>query len=144
MNNVSLIVMEQGGAWPGRVGDSENVVAVHDDKEALLQRTLQKLESLRRRGQQLRTAVLACNAETDIASAARRAEVAHELLRAVASVGFGRLLLSTANGASLQLRHELLALASALGQTFAGTAVTVTVRFGDYESGERIRGVAAS
>ena len=36
MNNVSLIVMEQGGAWPGRVGDSENVVAVHDDKEALL------------------------------------------------------------------------------------------------------------
>ena len=136
MGSVSLIVMEQGGAWPGRVGDSENVVAVHDDKEALLQRTLQKLESLRRRGQQLRTAVLACNAETDIASAARRAEVAHELLRAVASVGFGRLLLSTANGASLQLRHELLALANALtsSRTLAGTAATVTVRFGDFES----------
>lgn len=134
MGHVSLIVMEQGGAWPGRVGDSENVVAAHGDKETLLPRTLQKLESLRRRGQHLRIAVLACNAETDGASVARRAEVARELLRAVAAVGFGRLLLSTANGASLQLRHELLGLANALRQTLAGPAATVTVRFGDLES----------
>ena len=136
MGSVSLIVMEQGGAWPGRVGDSENLVAVHDGRDVLLQRTLQKLESLRRRGQHLRIAVLACNAETDGASVARRAELAHELLRAVAAVGFGRLLLSTANGVSLQLRHELLALANALtsSRTLAGTAATVTVRFGDFES----------
>src|SRR5271155_2616421 len=122
MSNVSLIVMEQGGAWPGRVGDSENVVAAHDDGEVLLQKTLRKLDSLRRQGQHLRIAVLACNAETDRASVARRAEVAHELLGAVAAAGFGRLVLSTANGASLPLRRELLSLANALGQTFAGTA----------------------
>jgi hypothetical protein len=141
MGHVSLIVMEQGGAWPGRVGDSENVVVAHDDKETLLARTLQKLESFRRRGQHLRIAVLACNAETDRAPAARRAELAHELLRAVAAVRFGRLLLSTANGASLQLRHELIELANTLTQRFAGTAATVTVRFGDIDSA---RGPAAS
>jgi hypothetical protein len=134
MSSVSLIVMEQGGAWPGHVGDSENVVAVHDDGEALLQRTVQKLEALRRRGQRLRIAVLACNAETDRASIGRRAEVAHELLRAVAAAGFGRLLLSTPNGASVRLRRELLALGDELRRTFAGTAVTVTVRFGDLDS----------
>ena len=137
MGNVSLIVMEQGGAWPGRVGDSENLVAVHDGRDVLLQRTLQKLESLRRRGQHLRIAVLACNAETDGASVARRAELAHELLRAVAAVGFGRLFLSTANNASVRLRREVLALADTLSQTFAGTAATVTVRFGDLAPDDR-------
>jgi hypothetical protein len=131
MANVSLIVMEQGSAWPGRVAESENVVTVHDDKEVLLQRTLQKVESLRRRGQHLRVAVLACNTDADHASVARRAVVANALLRAVAAVGFGRLFLSTAGGASVRLRREILALADALSQTFAGTAATVTVRFGD-------------
>jgi hypothetical protein len=136
MGNVSLIVMEQGGAWPGRVVESEDVVAVHDDKEVLLQRTLQKVESFRRRGQHLRLAVLACNSETNHhASIAHRAELADELLRAVAAVGFGRLLLSTASTASVRLRCELLSLADALSQTFAGTAATVTVRFGDVDSG---------
>jgi hypothetical protein len=133
MGNVSLIVMEQGGAWPHRVAESEDVVVVHDDSEALLQRTLQKVESLRRRGQHLWVAVLACNAATDRMSVARRAEVANELLRAVAAVGFGRLLLSTAHDASARLRRELLTLADALSQTFAGTAAAVTVRFGDFD-----------
>jgi hypothetical protein len=134
MGNVSLIVMEQGGAWPRRVAESEDVVVVHDDSKVLLQRTLQKVESLRRRGQHLRIAVLACNAATDRMSVARRAEVANELLRAVAAVGFGRLLLSTAHDASARLRRELRALANALSRTFAGTAAAVTVRFGDLDS----------
>ncbi len=134
MANVALIVMERGGSWPGRVAESEKVIAVHEDKEVLLQRTLQKVESLRRRGQHLRVAVLACNTETDHASLARRAKVANELLRAVAAGGFGRLFLSTANNASVRLRREVLALADALGQTFAGTAATVTVRFGGVDS----------
>jgi hypothetical protein len=41
MGHVLLIVMERGGAWPGRVAESEDVVVVHDDREVLLQRTLQ-------------------------------------------------------------------------------------------------------
>jgi hypothetical protein len=131
MGNVSLIVMEQGGAWPGRVGDCHDVVAVHDDRSVLLERTRLKLDWLRRRGQHLRVAVLACNAETDRESVARRAEVARELLREVSSVGFGRLLLSTAKGASIPLRHEVLSLATAL--TSAGMPATVNVRFGDLD-----------
>jgi hypothetical protein len=133
MGNVSLIVMEQGSAWPGRVGDCEDVVAVHDDKSVLLDRTRLKLDVLRRRGQQLRVAVLACNAETDHESVARRAEVAHELLRQVSSAGFGRLLLSTGKGPSMPLRLEVLSLANALRGTPAGMAVTVNVRFGDLD-----------
>ena len=137
MGHVLLIVMERGGAWPGRVAESEDVVVVHDDREVLLQRTLQKLETLRRRGQRLRIAVLACSAATDPMSVARRAVVANELLRAVAAVGFGRLLLSSADDASVRLRRELVALADALSQTFAGTAAAVTVRFGDRDSAHR-------
>jgi hypothetical protein len=134
MGNVSLIVMEHGGAWPGRVWECEDVVAVHDDRSVLLERTLLKLDLLRRRGQHLRIAVLACNAETDRESVARRAEVAHELLREVSSVGFGRLLLSTGNGASMPLRREVLSLASALRRTSPGMAATVNIRFGDLDS----------
>jgi hypothetical protein len=134
MGSVSLIVMEHGAAWPGRVGDHENLVAVRDDGEVLLQRTLEKLESLQRRGQHLRIAALACNAETDGAPVAHRARLAHELLRAVAAVGFGRLLMTTPNGASMPLRRELLTLANALRETFASTATTVAVRFGDHDS----------
>jgi hypothetical protein len=134
MGSVSLIVMEQGGAWPGRVGDNESLVAVRDDGEVLLHRTLQKLESLRRRGQHLRLAVLACNAETDCHSVGHRSRLAHELLRAVTAVGVGRLLMTTPNGASMPPRRELLILANALREAFAGTAATVAVRFGDHDS----------
>jgi hypothetical protein len=133
MGTVSLIVMEHGSAWPGRVGDCEDVVAVHDDKSVLLDRTRLKLDVLRRRGQHLRVAVLACNAETDRESLTRRAEVAHELLREVSSVGFGRLLLSTGQRPSMPLRLGVLSLAHALRRTPAGMAATVNIRFGDID-----------
>jgi hypothetical protein len=63
-----------------------------------------------------------------VASRARRAQLAHELLGAVAVVSFGRLILSAAERASLQLRHELLSLAGALSHARRGS-VTVSVRF---------------
>jgi hypothetical protein len=137
MGSVSLIVMEHGAAWPGRVGQNESLVAVHDEREVLLPRTRLKLESLRRKRQHLRVAVLACNAETDNASVVRRAAVAHELLGALAGGGFGRLLISTGNGASLPLRRELLNLVNGLGQAVPGTSVAVNVRFGDRDSPAR-------
>jgi hypothetical protein len=137
VGSVSLIVMEHGAAWPGRVGQNESLVAVYDEREVLLPRTLQKLESLRRKRQHLRVAVLACNAETESASVARRAAVAHLLLGAVAGGGFGRLLLSTGNGASLPLRRELVNLANGLRQALPGPAVGVNVRFGDHDSAAR-------
>jgi hypothetical protein len=129
MSLVSLIVMEPGSAWPGHVGDSENVVAVGEREEGLVPRIRRMLDAIRKRGEQVRVAVLACNEATDAASAARRAELARELLAAVAAVGFGRLVLSAADRASMDIRRELLTLAGALSQTPVGVAATISVRF---------------
>jgi hypothetical protein len=129
MATVSLIVMEQNSEWPGHVGDSEHLVAVGGD-EGLLERTQQRLAALRRRGERVRVAVLACGDATDVVSMARRAEVVHELLGAVTSVGFGRLVLSSGDRASVELRAELLSLAGTLSQRLDGTSATVSVRFG--------------
>jgi hypothetical protein len=117
MSVVSLIVMEPGSAWPGHVGDSENVVAVGEREDGMLGRIRSILDALARRGEQVRVAVLSCNEETDVVSAARRSELAHELLAAVAAVGFGRLVLSAEDGASMQVRRELMTLAGALTYT---------------------------
>jgi hypothetical protein len=130
MGVVSLIVMEPGSAWPGHVGDSENVVAVGELEESLLPRIRRRLDSLRRRGERVRVAVLACNGATDIASVGRRAELAHELLTAVSAVIFGRLVLSAAESASTQLRNELLSLAGALSEARRG-AVIVSLKFSE-------------
>jgi glutamate racemase len=121
--------MEPGSAWPGHVGDSENVVAVGEREEGLLPRIRLMLESIKKRGEHVRVAVLACNEATDVASVARRAELAHELLAAVAAAAFGRLVLSAAERASMQIRRELLTLAGALSYTRGGTAATISVRF---------------
>jgi hypothetical protein len=135
MGKVALIVVEQGSEWPGHVVNCENVVAVGADQEGLLQRTRQGLDSLRRRGHYLRVAMLACNEATDLASVAHRAEVAHELLTAVSAVGFGRLLLSATDHASIRVRDELLSLAGVLRQRLLGSAATVSVRFGGASHG---------
>jgi hypothetical protein len=131
MGLVSLIVMESGSAWPGHVGDSENVVAVGEHEEGLLQRIQKLLDSLRRRGEQVRVAVLACNEATDLAAVAHRLELAHELLDAVTGTSFGRLVLSAAERASMQLRCELISLAGALSYSRRGTSATVSVRFNE-------------
>jgi hypothetical protein len=130
MSVVSLIVMEPGSAWPGHVGDSENVVAVGEREDGMLQRIRAILDAIRRRGEQVRVAVLSCNEATDVVSAARRSELAHELLAAVAAVGFGRLVLAAEEHASTQIRRELMTLAGALTYMRRGGATTVSVRFG--------------
>jgi hypothetical protein len=130
MAMISLVVMEQGSQWPGQVRDSGDVVAVGSGQDGLLQRTRQELDLLRRRGQQVRIAVLACNGVADVGSVAHRAELVDELLTAVSAVAFGRLVLSTADGASMHLRRELLLLAGALSQRLRGTSTTVSVKFG--------------
>jgi hypothetical protein len=129
MGVVSLIVMEPGSRWPGHVRDSENIVAASHLGEGLLQRTQRTLAGLLRRGQHVRVAVLACSEATDAASLASRARLARELLAAVTATGFGRLVLSSAEHASVPLRRELLSLAGALSQTVLGTSVRV--RFSD-------------
>ena len=136
MGRVSLIVMEPGSAWPGHVGDSENLVTVGEYEDGMLLRIRQRLALLRRRGEQVRFAVLACNEATDVASVARRTALAHELLSAVAAVGFGRLVLTAAERASMQLRCELLSLAGTLSHAGHGrTSATVSVRFGEATEG---------
>lgn len=137
MGVVSLIVMEPGSEWPGHVRDSENVVTTGHRDEGLLQRTRRTLEALRQRGQNVRVAVLACSRATDIASVIGRARLAQELLAAVAAAGFGRLVLSSAEGASVPLRRELLSLAGALSQSVVG--VSVRVKFNDAPSGRLAR-----
>jgi hypothetical protein len=128
---VTVIVMEPGSAWPGHVAGSENVVEVgQQDGGLLLQRTTTRLDVLRQRGLQVRIALLSCNEATDIPSLTRRSELAHELLAAVASVGFGRLVLTSSEHASIRLRRELLSLASGLSHRLSGTTSTLSVRFG--------------
>ena len=53
------------------------------------------IDALRARRARVLVAVLACNDATDAASNGRRAQIAHELLSAVAPVTFGRLVLCT-------------------------------------------------
>jgi hypothetical protein len=129
MGLVSLIVMEPGSAWPGYVGDSENVVAIVDRQEGLLQRVQERIATLRRGGEQVRIAILACNESIDGPSALRRTELARELHTAVASVRFGRLVLSAAERASAPVRRELFLLASRLSQAGGGPAPIVSVKF---------------
>jgi len=128
MGLVSLVVMERGSDWPGHVGDFETLVAVGVGEDGLLERTRRRLDLLRAGRQQVRIAVLACNDATDVASAGRRAELAHELLTAVAAEPFGRLVVTSPETAPPRLRQELLSLAGAL--TDKRTSATVSVRFG--------------
>jgi hypothetical protein len=82
-------------------------------------------------------AVIACNGATDTASYARRAELARELLAAVAEGGFGRLVLSVADRAPAKLRLELLSLAGSLSHTGRGGA-TVSVKFKEPRQGQSV------
>jgi hypothetical protein len=134
---VTLIVMEPGSEWPGHVGDPENVVAVGGDEDGLLDRAKQRLDAIRRRGQRVRVAVLACRETLDATSVDRRSEVARELLAAVAEAGFGRLVMTTSKRATMRERCELLALAGDLSQRLRGSTATVSVRFGS----DSLRGV---
>ncbi|HEY8088274.1 MAG TPA: hypothetical protein VIF09_10525 [Polyangiaceae bacterium] len=130
MGVVSLIVMEPGSEWPGHVGDTENIVAAGCGRAALLQRTRHMVDAMRARGQFARVAVLACGEQADLESARCRAEIAGELLQAIAPVPFGRLFLCTGDRPSLRLRHELLSLAGALCHELRGRTSAVAVRFG--------------
>jgi hypothetical protein len=130
MAAVSLIVMEHGSEWPGHVGNTGDVVAMSCGSEELVQRTRQGLAALRRRGQQVRIAVLACSDVMDASARTRRVEVLAELLAAVNAARFGRVVLSTDERASANLRSELLSLAEALRPRLQGTSATVSVRFG--------------
>jgi hypothetical protein len=130
MGMVSLVVMEPGSHWPDHVWNSESIVALGSGQDGLLSRTRRELDSLRRRGQQVRIAVLACNGAADLESMAGRAELMDDLLTAVSGVAFGRLVLTAVDGASMQLRRELLFVVEALSPRLRGTSTTVSVRFG--------------
>jgi len=129
MAMVSLVVMEPGSEWPGHVGESSNLIAFSQGGERLLQRTREKLEALRRGKQDVRVAVLACNAEAGGEADGHRAQVACTLLAAVRGTAFGRLVLSASGRASLRLRQELLSLTGALSEELRGTTATVSLRF---------------
>jgi hypothetical protein len=128
---VTLIVMEPGSEWPGQVWDSDNVLAVANDEQGLLERTRARLDSMRQRGQLVRVAVLACNEAADPSSVTRRADLARELLSAVAATGFGRLVLTTTDRLSMRQRCELLSLVGDLSTAIRGARATVSVRFGE-------------
>ena len=129
MAMVSLVVMEQGSRWPGDTWNPGSVVAIGPDQDGLVRRTRQKLDSLRRHGQHVGIAVLACSSASDVASTVRRAELVSELLGAVASVAFGRLVLTAAEDVPMQLRREIMSLAEASTQKLRGRSNTVSVKF---------------
>jgi hypothetical protein len=130
MAMVSLVVMEPGSRWPGDTWNPGNVVAIGPAPDGLVRRTRQELDSLRRHGQRVGVAVLACNGASDLASTVRRAELVDELLTAVAAVASGHLVLAAADDVSTQLRREMLSLAEASSQKLRGRSITVSVKFG--------------
>lgn len=134
---VTLVVMEPGSSWPGQVGASENLVVRHDGK-GLLRSTRMRLDSLRRQGHRVRVAVLACSEATDSGSVARRTEVAHDLLDAVACMPGGRLVLSSVDGASDEVRHGLFLLAGTLSCKLPGSGAMVLARFNTTGDGREV------
>jgi len=130
MSAVTLIVMEPGSEWPGHIGGSEDLVVLGSQTDGLHDKTRQRVELLRQRGERVRVGVLACSDALDATSVTRRSDVARELLGALPADGFGRLVLSTAQHAAAPLRCELLALAGTLSHEVRSTTVTVSVRFG--------------
>jgi hypothetical protein len=135
MPMVSFVVMEPGSEWPGHLGDHSNLVAFSQKDEKLLERTEAELDSLRRDQQNVRVAVLACNAEMDGGADGYREKIARTLLAAVKDTTFGRLVLSASGGASLRLRQELFSLAGTLSEQLRGTTATVSLRFPEASRG---------
>jgi hypothetical protein len=130
MATITLIVMEPGSLWPGRACDQNNVIAVGSEARNLLFRTRRRLDLLRSSGVKVREAVLACGDSSAPGMDELRCELAHELLSALIEGGFGRLILTAADGVTIQQRRGLLALAGALSRRVRGTLITVSVRFG--------------
>jgi len=130
MTFVTLIVMEPGSEWPGHVGHAEHLVAVGHDGEGFLERTLEKLELLRRRGQPVRVAVLACSGAADSSLLARRAEVSRALLSTLEGVASARLVLYLGGRIMEDHRRDLLGLAGALCHELDGRSTEVSVKFG--------------
>ena len=126
---VTFIVMEPGAKWPGQTGAAENVVIVGDG-EGLLRRVTNRLLGIHQHGHQVKLAVLACSDAVDRESDERRSALADALLRAVALTSFGRLVLTSGDGVSAEVRRDLLCLADALSCKLDGTRVSVSVRFG--------------
>ncbi len=141
---VTFVVVEHGSEAPS-VGTSENAIVGYYSR-GLLRRTLRRLDSLRRQGDLVRVAEIVCSDRTERALIDHRAEVAMELLRAVASRPGGSLVLRASDTASAELRSEMLSLAGMLSSRLPGTVASVSVRFGvGYErEGNRLAMGAAS
>jgi hypothetical protein len=129
MTTVSLVVMEAGSDWPGQIGDSTSLVAICQGDGDLFCIARARLGALATRRQNVRVAVLACNADSDGAVAERRGRLAHLMLGAVVATTCGRLVLSANRCASHDLRAELFSLAGALTEEIRGTTATVALRF---------------
>jgi hypothetical protein len=130
MGTVTLIVMERGSAWPGRTGASDNTIIVAGENSAILCRTANKLLALHQHGHQVRDAVLACNDAVDPDSGARRAQLAHALLKAVAAGRDGRVVLTSGDRGSTEVRRDLLSLAGILSCKPEGALATISVTSG--------------
>jgi NAD(P)-dependent dehydrogenase (short-subunit alcohol dehydrogenase family) len=112
------------------MGASENTVVVTGENPAILRRTANKLLAIHQQGHQVRVAVLACNDAIDPESVARRAKLAHELLKAVASTRVGRVVLTSGDRVSTDVQRDLLSLAGVLSCKPEGTLATISVTFG--------------
>lgn len=129
MTMVSLVVMEPGSEWPGHMGDSVDLIAFSMGGEALVHKTQEKVDALKRDRQDVRVAVLACNGEADVQTGTCRAKVARTLLAAVSRATFGRLVLTASSRVPMRVRNELFLLAGTLSENLRGTTATVSLKF---------------
>jgi hypothetical protein len=121
--------MERGSDWPGHVAALDDVVAFSQDDAGLVQRTQEKLASLRSTQRTVRLAVLACNDASGAPTSGRRTRVARALLAAVSETSFGRLVLTASAYAPASLRAELLTRAGELPRALGQSSATISLQF---------------
>jgi hypothetical protein len=130
--NAVIVVMETGSEWPAWVRQcrpGSNAVITQQERETpqqLAARVIDRAEA----DASVELWVIACNERVDEAAIAERRSAASALLGAMARRGHGSLLFSVSRRSSGRVRHALSAIASDLAQTWEGSGVLVSVRFG--------------
>ena len=148
----SIVVMEAGAQWPrwfhGLDQQGANSVVQRqteeEDPEGFATRVVQRIKEASSRGL-VRLTVLACSESTTAAVLASRYRIASALIRSMARIGSGQLVLVAEADIDDELRHELLALAGALCDDLHGTRLNVRVLFSSKapRSTIRLRAVTA-
>lgn len=142
---MSIVVLESGAAWPSwlteyqRLAPNSVVIAQAstESPELFQARVLRRLEepTLHDPASRVRVGVLVASDDPGQQRRALRQNVAQGLLKAMAKVDDGELVLAGESDELNHSRHELFALAGELCKELGGRRINVRVRFTSAKSG---------